>query len=35
MSAYISYRNFEQQFRTQAGHQLSSIAELKVKGLVN
>jgi PAS domain S-box-containing protein len=31
----LSYRNFEQQFRTQAEHQLSSIAKLKVNELVN
>jgi PAS domain S-box-containing protein len=34
MGGYISYRNFEQQFRAQAERQLSSIAELKVNGLV-
>ena len=32
---YISYRNFEREFRHQAEHQLSAIAELKVDGLVN
>jgi hypothetical protein len=35
ISGYLSYHNFKQQFRAQAGHQLSSTAELKVKNLVN
>ena len=32
-SGYVSYHNFEQQFRTQAEKQLSSIAQLKVNQL--
>jgi PAS domain S-box-containing protein len=35
ISGTISYRNFEQQFRVQAGLQLSSIAELKMNELVD
>jgi len=35
ISGYLSYRNFEQEFRLQTEHQLSAIAELKVSGLVN
>jgi PAS domain S-box-containing protein len=35
LAGYISYRGFEQQFRAQAGRQLSSIAELKVNELVD
>ncbi|CAG1009420.1 Phytochrome-like protein cph1 [Anaerolineales bacterium] len=31
----LSYRNFEREFRRQAEKQISSIAELKVNGLVN
>ena len=34
-SGYMSYRNFEREFRRQAEHQISAIAELKVNGLVN
>ncbi|MDH7487704.1 MAG: PAS domain-containing protein [Anaerolineae bacterium] len=32
---YLSYRNYERQFRAQAESQLSAIAELKVNELVN
>jgi len=32
---YVSYRNFEQEFRRQAEKQISAIAELKVDELVN
>ena len=35
VSAYLSYRNFEHQFRLQTEHQLSAIAKLKVSELVN
>ena len=35
ISGYISYRNFEQEFRRQAERQISAIAELKVNDLVN
>jgi PAS domain S-box-containing protein len=35
IGGYLSYRNYEAQFRAQAEHQLSSIAELKVNELVN
>jgi PAS domain S-box-containing protein len=35
VSGYQSYRNYEQQFRAQTERQLSAIAELKVKELVN
>ena len=35
LSGYISYINFEQQFRDLAGRQLSSIAELKTNELVD
>jgi PAS domain S-box-containing protein len=34
-SGYVSYRNFEREFRMQAGRQLSAIAELKVNELKN
>jgi PAS domain S-box-containing protein len=34
-SGYYSYRNYEREFRHQAEHQISAIAELKVNGLVN
>jgi len=34
-TGYVSYRNFEGQFRLQAERQISAIAELKVHGLVN
>ena len=34
-SGYVSYRNFEQEFRRQAENQISAIAELKVNELVN
>ena len=34
-SSYISYRNFEKQYRIHAESQLSAIAELKEKNLVN
>jgi PAS domain S-box-containing protein len=33
-TGYVSYRNFEQQFRAQAESQISAIAELKMNGLV-
>ena len=35
LAAYLSYRNYEEQFRKQVERQLSAVAELKVKGLVN
>jgi PAS domain S-box-containing protein len=34
-SGYLSYRNFEQDFRHQVEHQISAIAVLKVNELVN
>jgi PAS domain S-box-containing protein len=35
VNGYVSYRNFEQEFRLQAERQISAVAELKVKDLVN
>jgi PAS domain S-box-containing protein len=35
VNGYVSYRNFEQEFRLQAERQISAIAELKVNDLVN
>ena len=34
-TGYVSYRNFERDFRRQAERQISAIAELKVKELMN
>ncbi|MCJ7435703.1 MAG: PAS domain S-box protein [Anaerolineales bacterium] len=34
-AGYVSYRNFEGQFHSQAEYQISAIAEIKVNGLVN
>jgi PAS domain S-box-containing protein len=34
-SGYLSYRNFKQEFQSQAANQISAIAELKANGLVN
>ena len=35
ISGYVSYHNFEREFRRQAENQISAIAELKVNELVN
>ncbi len=35
VAGYLSFRNYERQFRTQVEDQLAAIADLKVKGLAN